>query len=156
MGRGALTGRSRFSYAEVGERRSTMTREVRGKLGLLVISTALAVLVFEGAVRFCIKPSPSSYGTLLGRELPPLRVIPARTTVPAATASANDRDPQAIAWADLQGPIREDPILGYAPLERATSPHGWWIANNIGARSTTDTSEFVKESRCARRRPCFA
>lgn len=109
-------------------------------LALLLISTALSILAFEGAVRLCIKPSPSSYGTLLGRDLPPLRVVPAHTTVPAATAPANDRDPQAIAWADLQGSIREDPILGYTPLERATSPHGWWIANNIGARSTIDTS----------------
>jgi hypothetical protein len=39
--------------------------------------------------------------------------------------------------------MREDSLLGYAPMEGATSPHGWWTANNIGARSTTDTTPEI-------------
>jgi len=108
----------------------------------------LSVLVFEGVARLFVRPSARSWGTLLGRDLPPLRVIPPRLPeAPApATAAADTSPPVAaraadpIGWLDLQGPIREDAVCGYAPLERATSPHGWWTTNNIGARSTTDTA----------------
>ncbi len=117
-----------------------MSRDARLKLALLLMSTGLCVLAFEGAARLAIKPSPTSYGTLLGRDLPPVRVIPPRAPVPASDEPARGGDSQRITWDDLQGVMREDPLLGYAPLEGATSRHGWWIANNIGARSTTDTT----------------
>ncbi|MBI3767141.1 MAG: hypothetical protein HY271_01465 [Deltaproteobacteria bacterium] len=123
-----------------------MKRDAPAKLALLLISSALYVLVFEGVVRVFIKPSPLSYGTLLGRELPPVRVIPAPAS-PESAKPVGDGDPEAIGPADLQGVFREDPLLGYAPLERATSPHGWWIANNIGARSATDTSPQTAQGR---------
>jgi hypothetical protein len=123
-------------------------RDASAKLALLLISTALYVLVFEGAVRVFIKPSPVSYGTLLGRELPPVRVIPAPARPESAkSVGIGNGDAEAIGWADLQGVFREDPLLGYAPLERATSPHGWWVANNIGARSATDTSPQAAQGR---------
>jgi len=121
------------------------SRDIRANLALLVLSALLSVLAFEGVARLFVRPSSRSWGTLLGRELPPLRVIPPRlpdAPAPAATdttpLTARANDP--IGWLDLQGPIREDPVCGYAPLERATSPHGWWTTNNIGARSTTDTA----------------
>jgi hypothetical protein len=59
---------------------------------------------------------------------------------PAFDTPARNNDPERITWGDLQGVMREDALLGYAPLEGATSRHGWWVANNIGARSTIDTS----------------
>ncbi|HEY2387431.1 MAG TPA: hypothetical protein VGK30_10750 [Candidatus Binatia bacterium] len=123
------------------------SRDTRANLALLVLSALLSVLAFEVGARLLIRPSAGSWGTLLGRALPPLRVIPPRLPeAPApATATADTAAPAApraddpIGWLDMQGPIREDPVCGYAPLERATSPHGWWTTNNIGARSTTDT-----------------
>ncbi len=142
-----------------------------GKLALLVVSTVLSVVLFEGVARVFIRPSLTAYGTLLGRELPPVRVIPlqastARTDVPASAkqaavaAAPTSGDPaaaaaqpaairsdDAVAWADLEGVFREDPLLGYAPLEHATSPHGWWRSNNIGARSTTDTTPQAPHGR---------
>jgi hypothetical protein len=117
-----------------------MRRDAWLKVALLLTSTGLCVLAFEGAARIAIKPSPTSYGTILGRDLPPVRIIPPEAPLPASAAPAREGDSQLITWGDLQGVMREDPLLGYAPLEGATSPHGWWIANNIGARSTTDTS----------------
>jgi len=127
-----------------------------GKLALLLASAVLSVALFEGAVRLLIRPSSLSYGTLFGRELPPVRVVPS----PAPMASPRDarddaRAPQptddpvvcepegtasTVSSADLQGIFREDPLLGYAPLERATSPRGWWVWNDIGARATNDTT----------------
>jgi hypothetical protein len=121
-------------------------RDTRANLALLVLSALLSLIAFEGVARLFVRPSARSWGTLLGRDLPPLRVIPPRlpeapapaTTDTAPPAAAHTDD--AIGWLDLQGPIREDPVCGYAPLERTTSPHGWWTTNNIGARSTTDTA----------------
>jgi hypothetical protein len=129
---------------------------VAGKLALLLASTVLSVALFEGVVRLVIRPSSMSYGTLLGRELPPVRVVPPpqsgsppRDTRDDATAkqptdvrdpAASEDDTTPVSSADLQGLFREDRLLGYAPLERATSPHGWWMWNNIGARATTDTT----------------
>jgi hypothetical protein len=84
-----------------------------------------------------------SYGTLLGRDLPPLRVVPRTAPLPWSDKPARDDDPQRITWGDLQGVMREDPRLGYTTEERATSRNRWWIANNIGARSTTDTAPAI-------------
>jgi len=129
---------------------------VAAKLALLLASAVLSVALSEGVVRLVIRPSSMSYGTLLGRELPPVRVVPPpRPASPArdgrndenATQPTDDRDPAAsendatpVSSADLQGFFREDPLLGYAPREHATSPRGWWVWNNIGARATTDTT----------------
>src|SRR5262249_37585119 len=41
---------------------------------------------------------------------------------------------------DLAGIMREDPVIGYAPREEATSSNGWWQSNNIGARARHDTA----------------
>ena len=112
------------------------SRDTRANLALLVLSALLFSLLFEGIARLLVQPSPRSYGTLLGRDLPPLRVIPPRLPDAPATAPSEEK----IGWLDLQGPFREDPVCGYAPLERATSPHGWWTTNDIGARSATDTA----------------
>jgi len=126
---------------------------VAGKLALLLASTVLSVALFEGVVRLVIRPSSMSYGILLGRELPPVRVAPPPQPASPprdgrnATQPTDVRDPAAsgddatpVSSADLQGLFREDPLLGYAPLEHATSPRGWWVWNNIGARATTDTT----------------
>lgn len=113
---------------------------MRKNLVLLLISAALCTVVFEGAVRVFVKRSPVAYGTLLGRDLPPLRVIPPRLPAAEVATPTTNGDGDADDWADLQGVLREDPLLGYAPQERTTSPHRWWITNNVGARSAADTS----------------
>ncbi len=117
-----------------------MKRGARADLALLLISTAVALLVLEGTARLLVRPSPISSGRLLGRELPPLRVVAPRPPAAPAAATASATDAEAITWDDLQGPLREDPRLGYVTREATRSPHGWWVANNIGARSVTDTS----------------
>lgn len=127
------------------------------RLALFLLSTVFSLLVLEGAARIVVTPSDASYGNLFGSELPPLRLIPSRPVTPiAATAaaapttaapSAPSAPSEAIGWADFQGVFREDRVLGYAPRERTTSPHGWWIANDIGARSTVDTSPRTSPGR---------
>lgn len=120
-----------------------MSRDGWLKLALLLASTGVCIAAFEGAARVAIKPSPMSYGTLLGRDLPPVRVVPPEAPPPSTDKPARADDPQRITWGDLQGVMREDPLLGYATQEGATSRNGWWVANNIGARSTADTSPAI-------------
>jgi len=131
------------------------------KLVLLLVSFVMSLALVEAGARLLIHPSTTSYGKLLGRELPPKRVVPPpdppvprpdegrrETTAPpvdsAAAADAPEAEPEA---ADFQGVFREDPLLGYAPAERTRSPHGWWIANDIGARSIADTTPDVPAGR---------
>ncbi len=118
----------------------TAGRHLRASLAFFVTSTVLFVAAFEVLARLFVRPSPNAYGTLLGRELPPVRVIPVRLPDPGSAKSGGRVDGDAVGWPDLQGILREDPLLGYAPQEGTTSPHGWWTTNNIGARSATDTA----------------
>ena len=64
------------------------SRDTRANLALLVLSALIFSLLFEGVARLLVQPSPKSYGTLLGRDLPPLRVIPPRLPDPAGAVTA--------------------------------------------------------------------
>lgn len=109
--------------------------------GSVLCSCALALVAFEGATRLLIRPCEACWGVLLGRELPPFRVI------------SEDASPEIdrnewfhglvvngvrITVGDLWGIPREDELLGYAPQEDTVSANGWWQSNNIGARSRYD------------------
>ncbi len=116
-----------------------MRRDTGSKLALVVGATVLTACIVEGGVRLVARPSPRAWGIVLGRELPPVRVIPARLPDVVPGAAAPGEGP-ALDWTDLQGVLRPDPVIGYLPRERATSSNGWWRSNDLGARATADTS----------------
>ena len=112
----------------------------------------LAVVLIEAAGRALLTPAPLAYGRLLGRDLPPFRVVPACDQPPApADPSAPYRDltvdGQRITVGDLHGMFREDPVLGYAPREGAVSANGWWQSDNLGARERNDAAAVPEAGR---------
>lgn len=92
-----------------------------------------------------IRPSEHSYGTLLGVELPPVRVISSPASHQPVDRSAwYDNlivQSQRVTVGDLFGYYREEPTIGYVPEENAISPNGWWQSNNVGARRRDDVPE---------------
>jgi len=100
-----------------------------------------------------IVPSSRSYGLLFGLELPPLKALPESTPVmweePSRWRDEMVVNGKKITGGDLNGYMREDPLLGYTHLESTISANGWWQSNNIGARKRTDTkrSKSVHQKR---------
>jgi len=103
---------------------------------LAASSAGFALLAIEIALRGLVVPSPTSAGHVLGSELPPIRLIPPQPPVHQPRAGQPDR----IRRDDLAGIVREDPLVGYVPRERAISSNGWWQSNNVGARARHDTA----------------
>src|SRR2546428_7764923 len=97
------------------------------------------LLALEGLLRAFVTPSPRSAGRLFGSELPPVHLIPAEPPQPPR----RDAQPGRIRYDDLNGIVRDDPVLGYAPREHAISTNGWWQSNNLGARARHDTASTV-------------
>ncbi|MDQ7824411.1 MAG: hypothetical protein RDV48_16535 [Candidatus Eremiobacteraeota bacterium] len=132
--------------------KSDRKREMARKALFFLLTLLLALFVLEVSLRFLVKPSPVCFGTLLGGELPPFVIAPDRmaeiekeTHTPAWEASKTEialrkRSRAPLNWSpeDLRSIHREDKTLGYVPQENSTSPHGWWHANNMGARSSRD------------------
>jgi hypothetical protein len=96
-------------------------------------------------MRLFIVPSDRSYGRLFGQELPPYRLI--RWERIPHTRDRLRWYAEPTVWTvggvrltngDLNGILREDPILGHAPKENAVSTNRWWWANNYGARAGRD------------------
>jgi hypothetical protein len=120
----------------------------------LVLLTVLAVVVpialFEAGIRVFIAPSPRSYGTFRGVELPPLAIIPF-----AHPVSRNEEAPfehlavdgHPITRGDLFGYLKEDPDLGYVWEPNRRSKNGWWQSNELGARSRTPTPAAIPAGR---------
>lgn len=113
-----------------------------GILSVGAVCFTLAMIEVAGHV--LARASPSSFGTLLGRELPPLKLPPLceKPTSDSSTEPYWDLvvDGQRITVGDLFGILREDPVLGYGPREHAVSANGWWQSNNLGARARDDAS----------------
>jgi hypothetical protein len=103
---------------------------------LAASSAGFALLAIEIGLRALVVPAPNSAGNVLGSDLPPIRLIPAQPSVQQPRAGRRVR----IRRDDLAGMMREDPVIGYAPRERATSRNGWWQSNNVGARARHDTA----------------
>ncbi len=121
--------------------RSSRSRRLVARLGLLASSILLVVLILELVGRLIVEPSETSAGRLFNLELPPQRLL--------ATAPV-ERNPDEwfqnlvvgeskITVSDLFGFIREDPLLTYAPEENRRSTNGWWQSNNLGARRRQHT-----------------
>jgi hypothetical protein len=115
------------------------------KLIVAAVSLALALLAADVALRWLVTPSDHAYGELFGVELPPHRVLPwariaARPADPSSLPEASIVRGVPLTRGDLNGILREDPLLGHVPLENSASANGWWHANNRGARSSRDVA----------------
>ena len=116
-------------------------KQIRLKLVISLCSLLLTLVGVELVARLLLRPSEISYGSLLGHELPPFRLIPA--SPPPETDRARRFqdlvvDGKRITVGDLDGAYRKDARIGYVPLESWSSAHGWWTNNNLGARSKHD------------------
>lgn len=111
---------------------------------LLVASVLITLGVVELGLRWLVQPAEQAYGTLFGRELPPLRIVRGSDE---PDRSAWDEfmviDGVRVSRGDLWGHYRPDPLLGYAPRESVVSTNGWWQSNNLGARAREDVGRAV-------------
>lgn len=115
-----------------------MKKDTLRNVILLLVSCFSCLLILEFGIRFFVYPSVKSYGTFLGRELPPVKVIPYKFLPKTDRSQWLGNlivEGQRITKGDVWGIIREDPVLGYAPQENAISANGWWQSNNLGARA---------------------
>lgn len=127
-------------------------RRRAGSVLLSLGAICFVVAIIEVVGHALIAASPLAYGRFLGRDLPPLRVVPACDLPPAPVdPSAPYRDlvvdGQRVTVGDLHGIFREDPALGYVPRESAVSANGWWQSNNLGARERNDAAAVTEPGR---------
>jgi hypothetical protein len=84
---------------------------------------------------------------LFGVELPPLELMPYNAPPESIDRSAWFEniivDGKKITVGDLWGFFRQDPLLGYAPLENTISVNGWWQTNSLGARARSDIPQQI-------------
>ncbi len=113
--------------------------EIVKRVALVLGATVLTLFALEAVLRVCVRPSRVSAGRLFGSELPPVRLIPPDPPHPPEHVA----QPGRVRYNDLAGLVRDDPTLGYAPREGATSTNAWWQSNNIGARARHDTAAAV-------------
>jgi hypothetical protein len=121
-----------------------MKKTTRQKLLLLLGSLCFVFLLSETGLRFLVQPSQFSSGKLLGKELPPYKLMP-EAPVPMQGNRPewfNEliSDGKKTTVGDMFGIYREDSLLGYAPRENTVSVNGWWESNNIGARAREATT----------------
>ncbi len=122
---------------------------------LLVVSVSLSFVLFDLSLRLIVKPSPHSYGSLFGRELPPFPVIP-YNIIPSkaeriesykAVTEYLDKEGNVLTFADLSGRKREDDLLDYVLMENWRSPNDWFITNSLGARSDREYEREIPDKR---------
>ena len=118
---------------------------------LFLFSLATVFFVVEIVLHSLVEPSKNSFGRLFNIELPPKRIFPSDLK----SLNQDEKDIKLNTWhkslvvndkkitrSDLWGITREDPLMGYAPLENAISTNGWWQTNSSGARSRNDFSSI--------------
>jgi hypothetical protein len=120
------------------------------KRGLLVssVSALLSIAVIELVLHALLEPSEGSSGTLLGHELPPLRVIPSTPPTEVDRSEPHDDlivDGVQITVGDLNGAYKEDESAGHVPLENWSSANGWWKNDASGARMASDVAAAQSE-----------
>lgn len=130
---------------------TTTARPTARRLAINVLLIGASVLFSAAAgelmLRLIVQPSSNSSGTLLGRELPPMRVMPAGYRRGADEGGARPDGPygsiivdgKALTHSDLFGIMQEDSRLAYLPRANAVSTNRWWRSNNLGARHDVDT-----------------
>ena len=116
------------------------------ELALVIGSLATTFLLVEILLRVFMSPSTISSGSLFGKELPPMRVVPSDWQAYGTTVSKHQEpyrdlkmDGKPITHGDLFGVMREDLDVAYVPLENFESANGWWKSNNLGARRDSFT-----------------
>ena len=121
------------------------------KLLTVVIVTVLSVVTVDLTMHLFVAPSPRSYGTLMGRELPPLRLMsPSRAPElldPSAPVQGIVTDGTKVTRGDLWGHFRLDSELGYTYQENVTSKNRWWQSNNLGARARMNVERRLTPGR---------
>ena len=117
---------------------------------LPVLSVLLTLSLFEVVGRVFLKTSDTSYGVLLGRELPPKTVIPISKSPkidPDAGFENLVVDGKKITKSDLWGMMQEDPVVGWVPRKKAVSTNRWWRTNNFGARADQHITQHKQPGR---------
>jgi hypothetical protein len=126
---------------------TTMPRRQLQNSALVLTSIVVSLAAIELGARWFIVPAENAYGTLFGRELPPVRIITSSSPPPRTDLSAWHEplivDDRKISRGDLWGFHEEDPLLGFTHEENAVSSNGWWQSNNIGARARFDVGPSV-------------
>jgi hypothetical protein len=114
---------------------------------LLVLLATLALL--EVVARLFVEPSPRSYGRLAGVELPPIAIVPDPDDWAAVNPEPDvmSHGDEQLTHGDLRGLWEFDAALGYRQRANGRSAGGWWLSNNIGARSDQPTHPSVDEGR---------
>jgi hypothetical protein len=118
-------------------------------LAALSLVSIAALVILEVVARLLVEPLPRSYGRLAGVELPPIKIVPD----PASWATVNsDADVmtfggEQVTRGDLWRLWDFDADLGYRQRANGRSAGGWWLSNNIGARSDQPTHPSVDEGR---------
>ena len=122
---------------------------MKRKLVVLGLSVLLTFVLADVVLRFFVVHSDRAWGELFEVKLPPEALLPWEqikrdekteglvkpwSVRPSPVVVRGTR----LAWGDLNGILREDPLLGHAPKENSVSVNGWWQANNYGARSSRD------------------
>jgi hypothetical protein len=106
----------------------------------------LAFFLFEVGLRWVVEPSPRSYGTLKGFELPPVRIVPGPAPIvpdPALPWQNLVVDGVAVTQGDLFGFKRDHPRIGYVWEENRASANRWWRTDELGARRDGPTPREV-------------
>jgi len=115
-----------------------------------VLSVLLTLSLFEVAGRALLKASDTSYGVLLGRELPPKAVIPISEIPeidPDAGFEALVVDGKKISKSDLWGMMQENSVVGWVPRKKMVSTNRWWRTNNFGARADQQITRHKRPGR---------
>jgi len=113
-----------------------------------LIAMAVTLALVEAVLRAFVVPSERSYGKLRGIELAPLRIV--HRGAPEADIGAKPveaADGETIASSDVHGVLVEDAELGYVLAPSARSANGWFVTNNLGARSSHDATPDVSPGR---------
>jgi hypothetical protein len=98
-----------------------------------------------------MKPSATAFGTLMGLDLPPVRIVSrsdaGQLLDPSVPIEEMTVDGRKITRGDLWGHFRLDPIIGYSYRENVRSTNGWWQSNNVGARARIDATRASPSGR---------
>jgi hypothetical protein len=117
-------------------------------LALSLAALVVGLVIFEIGGHLFLQPCMGCYGQLFGRALPPILVLTEGAVPPADprtvwqnknNGNKGNSNPLQLTLGDLFGIKREDPYLGYTAMEASNSVNGWWVSNNIGARSNVPT-----------------
>lgn len=132
-----------------------MNKKVNPNVVLFSLVLFLSLILIEIVLHLFVQPSELSAGRFLGKELPPMKLLPisANSGDEKRNALWNESykslivEGKRITRGDLWGILREDEFLGHAPKEDAVSVNRWWQSNDLGARSRHAISPIKSPSK---------